>query len=182
MILDEIGRGTSTYDGISLAWSVVEYLHEHVGCRTLFATHYHELTDLEKSLSGVKNLNVAVREWQDEVVFLHKIVDGAADKSYGIHVARLAGVPREVIERSKEILAQLEEEHLDAEGRAKIARRRERGQEDAPATDAVRPGRASAAGRTAAAGSEQRHAVAGVSTASAMARDGGQGDNKTAQR
>ncbi len=123
VILDEIGRGTSTYDGMSLAWSVVEYLHEHVGCRTLFATHYHELTDLAKSLSGVKNLNVAVREWQDEVIFLHKIIDGAADKSYGIHVARLAGVPREVIERSKEILAQLEEEHLDAEGRAKIARR-----------------------------------------------------------
>ena len=94
VILDEIGRGTSTYDGISLAWSVVEHLHDHVGCRTLFATHYHELTDLEKSLSGVKNLNVAVREWQDEVVFLHKIVEGAADKSYGIHVARLAGVPR----------------------------------------------------------------------------------------
>jgi DNA mismatch repair protein MutS len=123
VILDEIGRGTSTYDGMSLAWSVVEYLHEHIGCRTLFATHYHELTDLEKSLSGVKNLNVAVREWQDEVIFLHKIIDGAADKSYGIHVARLAGVPREVIQRSKEILAQLEEEHLDAEGRAKIARR-----------------------------------------------------------
>jgi DNA mismatch repair protein MutS len=123
VILDEIGRGTSTYDGISLAWAVVEFLHEHIGCRTLFATHYHELTDLEKSFSGMKNLNVAVREWQDEVVFLHKIVDGAADKSYGIHVARLAGVPKEVIERSKEILAQLEEEHLDAEGRAKIARR-----------------------------------------------------------
>ena len=123
VILDEIGRGTSTYDGISLAWSVVEYLHEHVGCRTLFATHYHELTDLAKSLSGVKNFNVAVREWQEEVVFLHKIIDGAADKSYGIHVARLAGVPREVVERAKEILAQLEEEHLDAEGRAKIARR-----------------------------------------------------------
>jgi DNA mismatch repair protein MutS len=124
VILDEIGRGTSTYDGISLAWSVVEHLHEHVGCRTLFATHYHELTDLEKSLPGVKNLNVAVREWQEEVVFLHKIIPGAADKSYGIHVARLAGVPRAVIQRSKEILAQLEEEHLDAEGRAKIARPR----------------------------------------------------------
>ena len=93
VILDEIGRGTSTYDGISLAWSVAEYLHDRIGCRTLFATHYHELTDLEKSLPGVKNLNVAVREWQDEVVFLHKIVAGAADKSYGIHVARLAGVP-----------------------------------------------------------------------------------------
>ena len=124
VILDEIGRGTSTYDGISLAWSVVEYLHEHVGCRTLFATHYHELTDLEQSLPGVRNLNVAVREWQDEVVFLHKIVPGAADKSYGIHVARLAGVPREVIQRSKEILGQLEDEHLDAEGHAKIARPR----------------------------------------------------------
>ena len=122
VILDEIGRGTSTYDGISLAWAVVEYLHEHVGCRTLFATHYHELTDLEKSLAGVKNLNVAVREWHDEVIFLHKIIEGAADKSYGIHVARLAGVPRQVVERSKEILAQLEDEHLDAQGRAKISR------------------------------------------------------------
>ncbi len=123
VILDEIGRGTSTYDGISLAWSVVEYLHEHVGCRTLFATHYHELTDLAKSLSEVTNLNVAVREWQDEVVFLHKIIEGTADKSYGIHVARLAGVPTEVLDRSKDILAQLESEHLDPEGRAKIARR-----------------------------------------------------------
>jgi DNA mismatch repair protein MutS len=125
VILDEIGRGTSTYDGISLAWSVVEHLHDHVGCRTLFATHYHELTDLEKSFDRVQNLNVAVREWEDEVVFLHKIVQGAADKSYGIHVARLAGVPREVVERAKDILVQLEEEHLDAEGRAKIARRPE---------------------------------------------------------
>jgi len=123
VILDEIGRGTSTYDGISLAWAVVEYLHANVGCRTLFATHYHELTDLEQSLEGVKNLNVAVREWQDEVVFLHKIVDGSADKSYGIHVARLAGVPKDVIERSKDILSQLEEEHLDTEGRARIARK-----------------------------------------------------------
>ncbi len=122
VILDEIGRGTSTYDGISLAWSVVEYLHDHIGCRTFFATHYHELTDLGHSLDGVENLNVAVREWQDEVVFLHKILDGAADKSYGIHVARLAGVPREVIERSKDILAKLEEEHLDSAGQAKIAR------------------------------------------------------------
>jgi DNA mismatch repair protein MutS len=123
VILDEIGRGTSTYDGLSLAWSVVEHLHEKIGCRTLFATHYHELTDLARSLEGVANLNVAVREWQDDVVFLHKIIDGAADKSYGIHVARLAGVPREVIQRSKEILARLEDEHLDASGRAKIARR-----------------------------------------------------------
>ncbi|HEV3341038.1 MAG TPA: DNA mismatch repair protein MutS, partial [Pirellulales bacterium] len=114
VILDEIGRGTSTYDGVSLAWAIVEHLHDRVGCRTLFATHYHELTDLATSLAQVKNLNVAVREWQDDVIFLHKILEGAADKSYGIHVARLAGVPRAVIERSKEILAQLEEEHLDA--------------------------------------------------------------------
>jgi DNA mismatch repair protein MutS len=124
VILDEIGRGTSTYDGISLAWSVAEQLHEQIGCRTLFATHYHELTDLAGSLPRVKNLNVAVREWQDEVVFLHKIVEGAADKSYGIHVARLAGVPREVVERAKDILAQLENEHLDALGRVKIPRQR----------------------------------------------------------
>ena len=121
VILDEIGRGTSTYDGISLAWAIVEHLNETLHCRTLFATHYHELTDLAHSLSRVKNLNVAVREWQDEVVFLHKIVDGAADKSYGIHVARLAGVPRGVVERAKDILAQLEDEHLDATGHAKIA-------------------------------------------------------------
>jgi DNA mismatch repair protein MutS len=129
VILDEIGRGTSTYDGISLAWAVIEHIHEHLGCRTLFATHYHELTELEKSLPQVKNLNVAVREWEEEVVFLHKIIEGAADKSYGIHVARLAGVPREVIERAKDILVQLEAEHLDAEGRPNIARR---GDEDRP--------------------------------------------------
>jgi DNA mismatch repair protein MutS len=124
VVLDEIGRGTSTYDGVSLAWSIVEYMHDRCGCRTLFATHYHELTDLERSLPRVKNLNVAVREWQEDVVFLHKIVEGAADKSYGIHVARLAGVPREVLERAKQILARLEQDHLDESGRPKWARRR----------------------------------------------------------
>ena len=124
VILDEIGRGTSTYDGVSLAWSTVEYLHDQVGCRTLFATHYHELTDLAESLAQLKNLNVAVREWQDDVVFLHKIIDGPADKSYGIHVARLAGVPREVLERAKQVLAQLEQEHLDDRGGSKLAHRR----------------------------------------------------------
>lgn len=108
VILDEIGRGTSTYDGLSLAWAVVEHLHDLIGCRTLFATHYHELTQLEEQLSGVKNLNVAVEEWKDQVVFLHKIIAGAADKSYGIHVAQLAGVPKQVNERAKEILDQLE--------------------------------------------------------------------------
>jgi DNA mismatch repair protein MutS len=111
VILDEIGRGTSTYDGVSLAWAVVEHLHDHVGCRTLFATHYHELTDLETSLARVVNLNVAVREWDDRVVFLHKIIQGAANKSYGIHVAQLAGVPASVNSRAKQILAELEAHH-----------------------------------------------------------------------
>ena len=123
VILDEIGRGTSTYDGVSLAWAIVEHLHDQVGCRTLFATHYHELTDLERSLSRVRNLNVSVREWQEDVVFLHKIVPGAADKSYGIHVARLAGVPREVLERAKQILSRLEQDHHDGSGRTKWAKK-----------------------------------------------------------
>jgi len=111
VILDEIGRGTSTYDGVSLAWAIVEYLHNQIGCRTLFATHYHELTDLEQSLHGVTNLNVLVKEWEETIAFLHKIAAGAADKSYGIHVARLAGVPRPVQLRAQEILQQLEESH-----------------------------------------------------------------------
>ena len=111
VILDEIGRGTSTYDGLSLAWSIVEYLHDRIGCRALFATHYHELTDLASELLGVANLNVAVEEHAGKVVFLHRIVPGAADKSYGIHVAELAGVPREVNRRAAEILAQLEAQH-----------------------------------------------------------------------
>jgi DNA mismatch repair protein MutS len=115
VILDEIGRGTSTYDGLSLAWSIVEHIHEHIGCRTLFATHYHELTDLEEQLPGVRNFNVAVKEWDDQVVFLHQIVPGAADKSYGIHVAQLAGVPRSVNERAREVLAWLEAQHASAD-------------------------------------------------------------------
>lgn len=113
VVLDEIGRGTSTYDGLSLAWAITEHLHENVGCRTLFATHYHELTQLTDSLPRVANLNVAVREWDEEVVFLHRIIPGAADKSYGIHVARLAGIPAAVNERAKDILAQLEESTRD---------------------------------------------------------------------
>jgi DNA mismatch repair protein MutS len=118
VILDEIGRGTSTYDGLSLAWSIVEHIHEHIGCRTLFATHYHELTDLEQQLAGVRNYNVAVKEWDDQVVFLHQIVPGAADKSYGIHVAQLAGVPRSVNDRAREVLEWLEAQHQAAEGSA----------------------------------------------------------------
>ncbi len=110
VILDEIGRGTSTYDGVSLAWSIVEFLHDQIGCRTLFATHYHELTQLDRSLEYVRNFNVRVKEWQDEIVFLHRIEPGAADKSYGIHVSRLAGVPPWVSERAEAILKKLETE------------------------------------------------------------------------
>jgi DNA mismatch repair protein MutS len=115
VILDEIGRGTSTYDGLSLAWSIVEHIHDRIGCRTLFATHYHELTDLEDQLDGVRNFNVAVKEWDNQVMFLHQIVPGAADKSYGIHVAQLAGVPRAVNDRAREVLQWLESQHHRAE-------------------------------------------------------------------
>lgn len=108
VILDEIGRGTSTYDGLSLAWAIAEYIGTQIKCRTLFATHYHELTELADLLPNVKNENVAVREWKDDVIFLHKINPGRTDKSYGIHVARLAGVPKTVLRRSEEILKNLE--------------------------------------------------------------------------
>jgi DNA mismatch repair protein MutS len=110
LVLDEIGRGTSTYDGLSIAWAVVEYIHNHprLRARTLFATHYHELTQLSDLLPGVRNYNVAVSESEGHVVFLHKIVSGGTDRSYGIHVAQLAGMPRPVIQRASEILSQLE--------------------------------------------------------------------------
>jgi DNA mismatch repair protein MutS len=124
VILDEIGRGTSTYDGISLAWSVTEFLHDCIGCRTLFATHYHELTELTQTLAQARNWNVAVREDDDGIVFLHRIVEGAADKSYGIHVARLAGVPLAVVERARVILDTLEADHLDKSGKPKVPPRR----------------------------------------------------------
>jgi len=116
VVLDEIGRGTSTFDGLSLAWSIVEHLHNQVGAKTLFATHYHELTELAARLPRLKNFNVAVREWHDQIVFLRKIVEGGTDKSYGIHVARLAGVPKEVLKRAKQILANLEESELTPDG------------------------------------------------------------------
>lgn len=108
IILDEIGRGTATFDGLSIAWAVAEYLHDELKSRTLFATHYHELTDLANSRQGVQNYNVAVREWKEEIVFLRKIVPGAADKSYGIQVARLAGMPAVIVDRAKAILSHLE--------------------------------------------------------------------------
>ena len=116
IVLDEIGRGTSTFDGLSLAWSIVEHLHNSVGAKTLFATHYHELTELAQRLTRLKNYNVAVREWNDQIVFLRKIVEGGTDKSYGIQVARLAGVPKSVVERAKQILGNLEESELTPEG------------------------------------------------------------------
>jgi DNA mismatch repair protein MutS len=124
VILDEIGRGTSTYDGVSLAWAITEYLHNQVGCRALFATHYHELAQLAETLSGLRNYNVQVQEWQDEIVFLHKIGPGSADKSYGIHVARLAGVPVEVLERARVVLADLEAHHVETKDRPILGRRR----------------------------------------------------------
>jgi DNA mismatch repair protein MutS len=129
IILDEIGRGTSTFDGLSLAWGIVEHLHNQVGAKTLFATHYHELTELAGRLPRVQNFNVAVREWNDQIVFLRKIVDGGTDKSYGIHVARLAGVPKAVIERAKTILCNLEESELTPEGNVRQPPRRQRDRE-----------------------------------------------------
>jgi DNA mismatch repair protein MutS len=125
IVLDEIGRGTSTFDGLSLAWSIVEHLHNQVGAKTLFATHYHELTELSARLPRLKNFNVAVREWHDQIVFLRKIVEGGTDKSYGIQVARLAGVPKEVLERAKQILGNLEESELTPEGNVRQPRRQQ---------------------------------------------------------
>ncbi len=121
VILDEIGRGTSTFDGLSIAWSVAEYLHDEPKCRTLFATHYHELTELALTRGGVKNFHVAVREWNDQIIFLRKIIPGGADKSYGIQVARLAGLPAKVIARAKDILSNLERHELTADGQPTLA-------------------------------------------------------------
>jgi len=125
IVLDEIGRGTSTFDGLSLAWSIVEHLHNQVGAKTLFATHYHELTELSARLPRLKNFNVAVREWHDQIVFLRKIIEGGTDKSYGIQVARMAGVPKEVLERAKQILGNLEESELTPEGNVRQPRRQQ---------------------------------------------------------
>jgi DNA mismatch repair protein MutS len=112
VILDEIGRGTATFDGLSIAWAALEYLHEHNKSRALFATHYHELTALQKSLSRMKCMTMAVREWQGDIKFMHHVEEGAADRSYGIQAAKLAGLPEAVIARAKLVLAELEE-HRD---------------------------------------------------------------------
>jgi DNA mismatch repair protein MutS len=121
IILDEVGRGTSTFDGVSIAWAITEYIYQHIHARTLFATHYHELTELALLFPGIKNFNIAVKEWGDEIIFLRKIVEGGTDKSYGIHVARLAGIPREVIQRARVILNNLEAATLDVNGKPKFA-------------------------------------------------------------
>jgi DNA mismatch repair protein MutS len=146
VILDEIGRGTSTYDGVSLAWAIMEYLHDQVGCRTLFATHYHELAQLANKLPGLRNYNVLVQESEGLVVFLHQIAAGSAYKSYGIHVAKLAGVPEEVLDRANEVLADLEAHQVKTRrlGAPIIRRRRPPAQHptffadmEPPTTDAV---------------------------------------------
>jgi DNA mismatch repair protein MutS len=124
VILDEVGRGTSTFDGLSIAWAVAEYIHDAapLGSRTLFATHYHELTELAVTKEGVRNFNIAVRDWGDRIIFLRKIMEGGTNRSYGIQVARIAGVPAEVIARAREILHNLEKGELDEVGMPKIAR------------------------------------------------------------
>ena len=128
IILDEIGRGTSTYDGLSIAWAVVEHLHRDParGPRTLFATHYQELTQLEKHLPRLRNFSVAVKEWNDDIVFVRRVVPGAADRSYGIQVARLAGLPLSVIERAKLILDKLESDDTEIELPGPAARPRKK--------------------------------------------------------
>ena len=135
VILDEIGRGTSTFDGLSIAWAVAEYLHDWkgVGVKTLFATHYHELTDLALTKLRVKNYNVAVKEWNDEIIFLRKLVEGGTNRSYGIQVARLAGVPPDVLARAKEILKNIENGELNGSGEPVLAHSSAPVEEDARA-------------------------------------------------
>jgi len=126
IILDEIGRGTSTFDGLSIAWAVAEHLHDKVGARTMFATHYHELVDLAREKPRVKNTTIAVKEFQGRVVFLRKLVAGGASRSYGIEVARLAGLPPEVLGRARQILGNLEKAELDEAGRPALTRTKRR--------------------------------------------------------
>ncbi len=121
VILDEVGRGTATFDGLSLAWAIVEFLHEKAGAKALFATHYHELTELAGLFGRVVNRTMSVKEWDQRIVFLHRVVPGSADKSYGLHVARLAGIPDEVIDRASQVLANLEAQKYDVGGRPRLA-------------------------------------------------------------
>lgn len=130
VLFDELGRGTSTYDGISIAWAIVEYIHEHPDHRakTLFATHYHELNEMEKSFSRIKNYNVSVKEIDNKVIFLRKLVRGGSEHSFGIHVAKMAGMPQSIVKRAKQILKQLETDNRQsdiAKPVDKIAQQRE---------------------------------------------------------
>ena len=129
LLLDEIGRGTATWDGLSIAWAVSEHLHDRVGCKTVFATHYHELTQLASELSGVRNYNVAVREVDDTILFLHQLRPGGADRSYGIEVGRLAGLPDAVIARARTLLRLLEGGDVAAALAARTAPRSEPGEQ-----------------------------------------------------
>jgi len=149
VVLDEVGRGTATFDGLSLAWAIAEHLHETTGAKTLFATHYHELTELAALLPRVVNRTMAVKEWEERIVFLRRVVAGSADKSYGLHVARLAGLPATVVERAGEVLANLEAGEYDLAGRPRLARSRgggagagadgRDGREGAPSAAAIMP-------------------------------------------
>ena len=130
VILDEVGRGTATFDGLSLAWAIVESLHQDDRPRTLFATHFHELTELEAVLPRLANRKMAVKEWGDQIVFLHRVVPGSADKSYGLQVARLAGLPTSVIKRAAEVLENLEAQEYDLLGQPRLARGRKGGGDD----------------------------------------------------
>jgi DNA mismatch repair protein MutS len=123
VILDEIGRGTATFDGLSLAWAVAEHLatNERARPKTIFATHYHELTDLADAFAGVVNFHVAAREFKDDIVFLHKVIEGRSDRSYGIQVARLAGLPSSVVRRATDILRSLEQDELKRGGRPSLS-------------------------------------------------------------
>jgi DNA mismatch repair protein MutS len=134
VILDEIGRGTSTFDGLSIAWSVAEFLYDKIKARSLFATHYHELIKLSDDRKGVCNLNVAVREWNEQIIFLRKIIPGGADKSYGIQVARLAGLPKDILDRAKEILA-----HLESSSRAEAEPKRRGRKSASPMPESQKP-------------------------------------------
>jgi len=121
LLLDEVGRGTSTFDGLAIAWAVAEYLHDSTRAKVLFATHFHELTDLARERTRVKNLSMAVREWSGEVLFLRRVIEEPASRSYGIEVARLAGLPAGIIMRAREILKNLEQGEFDEAGQARLA-------------------------------------------------------------
>jgi DNA mismatch repair protein MutS len=154
VILDEIGRGTSTFDGLSIAWAVAEYLHDEVGAKTMFATHYHELTELDRTLEGVENLSIAVKEWKDDIIFLRKLVRGEANRSYGVQVARLAGLPEQVLVRAREVLDNLEAGKFDEDGLPTLSRGR------APAaTKAYNPDQLSLFGAGATLSAAEKHAL-----------------------